>query len=104
MSPLHLVAAQDPQTVLSSGNTLAILALIIVTLAGVIVYLARKLDLAQRDAATEIKSLNAQLLAENKTHANDYKEMAKDNQEVLQLNSQNSAILVAKIEAVKGRR
>lgn len=91
-------AATDPQTVLSSGNTVAILALIIITLAGVIVYLVKKGD----NQATEIRDLNRLLLAENKNHTADYKEMAKDNQEVLQGNSQSNMLLAAKIEAVKG--
>jgi hypothetical protein len=95
-----LFAAQDPQTVLSSGNTLAILALIIVTLAGVIVYLVRKLD--NRDV--EIRELNKQLLADSKDHTRDYREMAEKEQEVMQLTSQANNLLAAKIEAVKGRR
>jgi hypothetical protein len=96
---LGFFAAADPQTVLSSGNTVAILALIIVTLSGVIVYLVRKADTKD----TEIRDLNRLLLAENKSHTADYKEMAKDNQEILQGNSQSSMLLAAKIEAVKGR-
>lgn len=92
-------AAADPQTVLSSGNTVAILALIIVTLAGVIVYLVKKND----NKDTEIRDLNRLLLAENKNHTADYKEMAKDNQEVLQGNSQSNQLLAAKIETVKGQ-
>lgn len=96
-------AATDPQTTLSSGNTLAILALIIVTLAGVVVYLARKLDNLQRDSAAEIKALNAQLLSENKAHTQDYKTMAEKDQEVLQLTSQTNTLLATKIESVKGR-
>lgn len=97
-------AVSDPQTVLSSGNTIAILALIIVTLAGVVVYLARKLDTQARDSATEIKSLNAQLVAEIKTHSEDYKEMAKNDQAVLGNTSQTMAIFGEKIEVAKGRR
>jgi len=97
-------AVADPQTVLSSGNTIAILALIIVTLAGVIVYLARKLDVQARDSATEIRVLNALLLAETKTHAVDYKEMAKNDQAVLGNTSQTMALFGEKIEVAKGRR
>lgn len=37
-------AVSDPQTILSSGDAVKILALIIVTLVGVIVYLSRKID------------------------------------------------------------
>ena len=97
-------AVSDPQTVLSSGNTIAILALIIVTLAGVVVYLARKLDVQARDSANEIKELNAQLVNEVKTHAVDYKEMAKNDQAVLGNTSQTMAIFGEKIEVAKGRR
>ena len=66
----------------------------------VIIYLVKKLDKKE----LRIDELQVQLLVDNKSHASDYREMAKDNQEVLQLNSQNSALLTAKIEAVKGRR
>lgn len=97
-------AVSDPQTVLSSGNTIAILALIIVTLAGVVVYLARKLDKQATDSATEVKALNAQLVSEVKTHATDYKEMAKNDQAVLGNTSQTMALFGEKIEIAKGRR
>lgn len=103
MFGMSYFAVADPQTTLSSGNTLAILALIIVTLAGVILYLARKLDVAQRDAAAEIKALNVLLLTEMKAHATDYKQMAEKDQEVMQLTSQTNTLLATKIEAVKGR-
>ncbi len=99
---VHLFAAADPQTVLASGNILAILALIIVTLAGVIFYLARRLDVAQRDAVAEIKALNVLLVTEMKAHATDYREMAQKDQEVMQLTSQTNTLLATKIEAVKG--
>lgn len=100
----YLFAAQDPQTVLASGNILAIMALIIVTLAGVVIYLARKLDKQATDSAAEIKELNKSLYSEQKAHTLDYREMAKDNQEVLQGNSQSIQLMTAKIEAVKGQR
>jgi len=98
-----IFAATDPQTTLSSGNTNAILALIIVVLAGVIIYLSRKLDGQARDSAAEIKELNKIIYADGKAHALDYKELAEKNQEVLQLNSQSSTLLATKIEAVKGQ-
>ena len=103
-SALTNFAAQDPQSVLASGNVLAILALIIVTLAGVIIYLARKLDKQASDSAAEIKALNKIIYDEGKAHAADYRELAKDNQEVLLSNSQNMALFGEKIEVVKGRR
>ena len=101
---LRYFAVSDPQTVLSSGNTIAILALIIVTLAGVVVYLARKLDVQSRESANEIKSLNAQLVSEVKTHAVDYKEMARNDQAVLGNTSQTMALFGEKIEVARGKR
>ena len=101
---LSYLAVSDPQTVLSSGNTIAILALIIVTLAGVVVYLARKLDVQATKSAADIKELNAQLVSEVKTHATDYKEMAKNDQAVLGNTSQTMALFGEKIEVAKGRR
>lgn len=100
---LSMFAAQDPQTILSSGNAAAILALIVVTLAGVVIYLTRKLDKQTTDNAAEIKELNKLIYNEQKEHTADYREMAKDNQEVLQGNSQSIQLMAAKIEAVKGR-
>lgn len=101
---LSQFAAQDPQTVLSSGNTVAILALIIVTLAGVIVYLVRKSDTQSKADAAEIKELNKLLYSEQKAHTLDYREMSNDYREVVQGNSQNMALFGEKIEVVKGRR
>ena len=100
---LGLFAATDPQTTLASGNILAILALIIVTLCGVIFYLARRLDVSQRDAIAEIKALNVLLVTEMKAHSADYKQMAIKDQEVMQLNSQSNTLLATKIEAVQGK-
>lgn len=104
MGALETVAAQDPQTVLSSGNTLAILALIIVTLAGVVVYMARKLDKQATDSAAEIKELNKLLYSEQKAHTIDYREMSNDYREVLQSNTQTNALIGEKIEILKGRQ
>lgn len=101
---LNHFAATDPQTVLSSGNTVAILALIIVTLAGVVGYLARKIDKQATDSATEIKALNKLLYDESKSHAADYREMARNDQAVLGNTSQTLALFGEKIEVAKGRR
>lgn len=101
---LSFFAVTDPQTTLSSGNTVAILALIIVVLAGVIVYLAKKSDTMSTAKDSEIKELNKLIYTEGKAHTADYKEMAEKNQEVLQGNSQNMALFGEKIEVVKGRR
>lgn len=97
---IDIFAATDPQTTLSSGNLAAILALIIVTLAGVIVYLARKLDTKDREHAAEVKALNAQLITKMEAHATDYKQLAEKDHEVMQLTSQTQALLATKIEAV----
>lgn len=94
-------AATDPQSgIFDFLFTQGVLGVMCVGLIVVVIYMSRKLD--KKDI--EIAGLNKQLLDDNKAHANDYREMAKDNQDVLQLNSQNSALLTAKIEAVKGRR
>lgn len=95
-------AVTDPQTTLASGNVYAILALIIVVLAGVVMYLAKKLFDQQKDSAAEIKELNKIIYADGKAHTSDYKEMAHNDQVVLQGNSQSNELLAAKIEAVKG--
>lgn len=95
-------AATDPQATLSSGNLAAILALIIVTLAGVVVYLAKKLFDNQRDSAAEIKELNKLIYTEQKDHVADYRQMAEKDQAVLLGNAQANQLLAAKIEAVKG--
>lgn len=63
-------------------------------------YYTGKLD--EKDA--EIKALNAARLIDNDKHADDYREMAKNDQTVLLGNAQASSLLAAKIEAVKGQR
>lgn len=99
---LETFAATDPQQVLASGNVLAILALIIVTLATVIVlltrYFVKKLDAKD----LEIKDLNKLVYTEQKTHVADYKSMAEKDQTILLGNAQANQLLAAKIEAVKG--
>lgn len=98
---LSYFAATDPATgIFDFLFTQGILGVVAVGLIIVVVYQQKKSD--KKDE--KIDALNAQLLSDNKEHASDYRDMAKDNQEVLQLNSQNSALLAAKIEAVKGRR
>ena len=99
-----IFAATDPQTVLASGNILAIMALIIVTLAGVVVYLARKLDKQATDSATEIRELNKFLYSEQKAHTIDYRELSNDYRDVVQANTQTTALIGEKIEVLKGRR
>lgn len=94
-------AATDPGTgIFDYLFTQGILGVVAVGLIIVIVYQQRKSD--KKDE--KIDALNAQLLAENKSHTIDYREMAKDNAEVLQGNSQSIQLMAAKIEAVKGQR
>lgn len=98
---IDLFAATDPATgIFDFLFTQGILGVVCVGLIIVVVYQQKKAD--KKDE--KIDALNAQLLSENKSHTLDYREMAKDNQEVLQLNSQSNNLLAAKIEAVKGQR
>lgn len=98
---IELFAATDPTSgIFDYLFTQGILGVVAIALIVVVIYLVKKLDRKE----SEIAALNAQLLVENKAHTSDYREMAKDNQEILQLNSQNAALLAAKIEAVKGQR
>lgn len=98
---LELFAATDPSTGITNYLfTQGVLGVAVIALGIVVVYQQKKLD--KKDE--KIQQLQDFRLDDNKAHTLDYREMAKDNQEVLQLNSQNSALLTAKIEAVKGRR
>lgn len=63
-------------------------------------YYTKKLD--EKDA--EIKGLNIALLANERDHTTDYREMAKNDQTVLLGNAQAQELLASKIEAVRGRR
>ncbi len=97
----HLFAATDPGTGITDYLfTQGILGVVCVGLIIVVVYQQKKLD--KKD--DKIEALQNARLDDNKTHSLDYRDMAKDNQEVLQSNSQNSALLAAKIEAVKGKQ
>lgn len=80
--------------------TQGVLGIAVLVLGIVVVYQQKKLD--RQDV--EIRQGYKDRLDDNKLHAADYKEMAKDNQEVLQGNSQSNLILAEKIEVVKGRR
>jgi len=94
----------EAQNILASGNVVAILALIIVTLAAtlvtVIVYFTKKVD----GKDLKIEELNKLVFSEQKAHVADYKTMAEKDQEVLLGNAQANQLLAAKIEAVKGGR
>lgn len=95
-----LFAVTDPQTGITNYLfTQGVLGVVCIGLIMVVVYQQKKLDKKEE----KIEALQNSRLDDNKTHTLDYREMAKDNQEVLQSNSQNSALLAAKIEAVKGK-
>lgn len=79
-----------------------ILGACIVALVIVVVYQQLKSDKKDAQYASEIKELNAQLLAENKSHTVDYREMAKDNQEILNGVANASNLLAAKLESKGG--
>jgi len=94
-------AATDPSTgIFDFLFTQGILGVCLIAAIVVIVYQQKKLD--KKD--DKIDTLHEARLTDNKTHTLDYREMAKDNQEVLQGNSQSNLILAEKIEVVKGRR
>lgn len=80
--------------------TQGVLGVAVIVLGIVVIYQQKKID--KKDEKLEL--LYEARILDNKTHAVDYREMAKDNQEVLQGNSQASLILGSKIEAVKGQR
>lgn len=79
--------------------TQGVLGVIAVGLIMVVVYQQKKLD--RKDE--KIEALQQARLDDNKTHTADYRDMAKDNQDILQGNSQSNALLAAKIESVKGK-
>lgn len=79
--------------------TQGVLGVACIVLGIVIIYQQKKLDRKEE----KIEQLQQARLDDTKTHADDYRDMAKDNQEVLQGNSQSNALLAAKIEAVKGK-
>ncbi len=83
--------------------TQGVLGVVCLVLGIVVVYQQRKYDklVTQKDA--DIALLNKQLLDDNKAHAIDYRDMAKDNQEVMSNTSQNVRILSEKIEVGKSR-
>lgn len=80
--------------------TQGVLGIAVLVLGIVVVYQQKKLD--KRDE--KIQALQDARLDDNKSHTLDYREMAKDNQEVLQGNSQSIQLMAAKIEAVEGQR
>lgn len=80
--------------------TQGVLGVAVIVLGVVVIYQQKKID--KKDE--KLESLYEARILDNKNQAADYREMAKDNQEVLQGNSQANLLLGSKIEAVKGRR
>ena len=78
------------------GVTVIVLALVIRFLFS---YYTKKVD--EKDAI--IYALQNARLEDNKIHAADYREMAKNDQMVLSGNSQANELLAGKIEAVRGK-
>lgn len=94
----------DPATsILGYYFTQGVLGITVVVLALVVRFMFKyytdKLDI--KDA--KIDSLQQARLEDNKTHANDYRDMARNDQIVLSGNSQANELLAAKIEAVKSQ-
>jgi len=97
---IPLFAATDPGTGITNYLfTQGVLGVALVAAIIVIVYQQKKLD--KKDE--KIEALQDARVSDNKEHARDFQEMAKDNSEVLQLNSQSNTLLASKIEAVKGK-
>jgi ribulose kinase len=96
-----LFAATDPGTGITNYLfTQGVLGIALVAAIIVIVYQQKKLD--KKD--DKIEALQDARVNDNREHSRDYQEMAKDNSEVLQLNSQSNTLLATKIEAVKDQR
>lgn len=97
---MESVAATDPTGgIYNYLFTQGVLGVVAVGLIIVVIYLVKKLDKKE----VEIAALNKLLLDENKAHTADYREMAKNDQEVMNNTSQNVRILSEKIEVGKGR-
>lgn len=79
------------------GMTVIVMALVIRFLFS---YYTKKLD----DKDAKIELLQNARLDDSKTHTDDYREMAKNDQIVLLGSAQASELLATKIEAVRGRR
>lgn len=98
---LNLFAqANTGEGITSYFFTQGVLGVTVIVLGIVVIYQQKKID--KKDE--KIESLYEARILDNKNQATDYREMAKDNQEVLQGNSQANLLLGSKIEAVKGRR
>lgn len=80
--------------------TQGVLGVAVIVLGIVVIYQQKKID--KKDEKLEL--LYEARILDNKNHSTDYRDMAKDNQEVLQGNSQSILLLGSKIETVKGRQ
>lgn len=80
------LAVTDPTSVLTSGNTVAILALIVTTLFGVVIYMSRKID--QKD--NKIEELQNSRL-------NDFKEREDRVNSTLELVGRNTQYMYDKM-------
>ena len=100
---LSIFATTTPSDPASYYFTQGVLGITVVVLALVIrfmfKYYTEKLDAKD----LKIEALQGARLDDNNKHSEDYREMAKNDQIVLQGNAQTNELLAAKIEAVKGR-
>lgn len=100
---MSLFAAATPTDPASYYFTQGVLGVTVIILALVIRFMFKyytdKIDV--KDA--KIEALQNARLDDNTKHADDYREMAKNDQIVLQGNSQANELLAGKIEAVRGR-
>lgn len=79
--------------------TQGILGVVAVGLIVVVIYLQKKID--RKDLI--IEALQNARLADNKEHTADYREMSKDDQQIMNDTSQNLRVMSEKIEVAKGR-
>lgn len=98
---LSYFAATEPTDPVSFYFTQGVLGVTVIVLALVIRFMFKyytdKID--AKDA--EIKALNEARLVDNNKHADDYRQMASNDQTVLSSISQAQQLLAAKIEATK---
>lgn len=100
---IGVFAAATPTDPASYYFTQGVLGVTVIVLALVIrfmfKYYTEKLDTKD----LKIEALQNARLEDNTKHADDYREMAKNDQIVLSGNSQANELLAGKIEAVRGR-
>lgn len=98
-------APADPATgAIGYYFTQGVLGITVVVLALVIRFMFKYYTARDDIKDAKIEALNNARLIDSTAHADDYREMAKNDQIVLSGNSQANELLAAKIEAVKGKQ